>query len=433
MSKRTVVLGGHVLTMDERLGDLSRGDVVIEDGLIVSVCPEADISPDDVIVDASGCVVIPGFVDCHRHVWQTFLRGVVPNCTLPTYVRDVLGTISPHVTPADGYVGTLLGALECLNAGITTVLDWSHGLRTPEDSDARVSGLIESGIRAYFAPMATNDFKRLRTGQFSGNDGLVRLAAGLTGPGMAPDETVTADWALARELDLLISIHAGARFEGFEGHEADGLARLGLLDSDVHFAHGNQFTDDELTLVADAGANIAMSPYAEMTAGLGPVRPARFVRHGIRPGLSADATAMAPGDMFSQMRTAFAVARAEQLPADSTRPYDPDFQIRDVLEFATIAGARSIGLGDVCGSLTVGKQADIVLVRGDDVNTAPVVDPVATVVLSADTSNVDTVIIAGKVVKCRGALVDVDLAGVVLDAAEARDRVLRASNWPVTS
>ena len=446
MTERTVIHGGHILTMDQQFGDLPRGDIVVADGVIESVSERSDVT-DARRIDASGCIVLPGFVDTHRHMWQTFLRGAVPNCTLPTYMRDMLGRVAPHVTPEDGYVGTLLGALECLNAGITTVLDWSHALATAEDADARILGLLETHIRALFAPNAPaaaewyswdkprnhpEDIRRLRSETFAANDGLVRLAAGLRSPGQVPDVVVRADWAMARELDLLISIHAGTRMVGKEAHEVDALARLGLLGSDVHFAHGNQFSDTELDLLAEAGAHLAMSPYAEMIAGLGPVRPARLVAHGVAPGLSADATAMAPGDMFSQMRTAFACARVEQLPADPTAPYEPSFEIRKVLEFATIDGARSIGLDRVCGSLTVGKSADIILVRADGVNTAPLVDPVATVVMSADTSNVDTVMVAGKIVKLGGALVDVDLKALVGRAEEARDRVLHAAKWQGT-
>lgn len=447
MSARTVVRGGRVLTMDEHLGDFDRADVVIEDGLITAVTPAADVREDDVVIDAKGCIVIPGFVDGHRHLWQTFLRGALPNCTLPTYMRDLLGALSPHVEPEDGYVGTLLGALECLNAGITTVLDWSHALSTPEDSDARISALLDSGIRAYFAPNTPasaewyswqepknhpDDIRRLRAGVLSADDGLVRLAAGLRSPGQVPDSVVTADWGLARGLGLLISIHAGTRRPGATSYEADALARLGLLGDDVHFAHGNEFSDTELKYIADAGATLTLSPCAELTAGLGSVRPARLVAHGIRPGLSADATAMAPGDMFSQMRAAFAAGRSEQLPADPAQPYQPTFEARDVLDFATLSGARAVGLGDVCGSLSIGKDADIVLIRGDAVNTAPVIDPVGTVVVSADTSNVDTVLVAGKVVKHRGALVGTDIPALVARAEQARDRVLRAAKWQET-
>jgi len=444
VTDRTIIRGGYILTMDDEHGDFGCGDILIDDGLIVSISDDADAS-DAKVIDASGCIVTPGFVDTHRHLWQTFLRGAVPNCTLPTYMRDILGKAGSQVTPEDGYIGTLLGAVECLNAGITTVLDWSHALATSEDSDARVAALLESGIRAFYAPNTPaspewyswdvprthpEDIRRLRNEQFSSNDGLVRLAAGLRSPGQVPDSVVQADWALARELELLISIHAGTRGARGGMHEVDALERLGLLGSDVHFAHGNEFSDKELELVAEASAGIAMSPYAEMSTGLGTVRPARLLSHGIKAGLSADGTSMAPGDMFSEMQIAFLCGRAEQLPADPTELYEPTFAIRDVLALATMSGARSIGLGDVCGSLTVGKSADIVLTRADAVNTAPVSDPVATVVMSANTANVDTVLVGGKLVKHQGQLVDVDVRSLVSRARQSRDRVLGAANLP---
>ena len=445
MAERLVIRGGFVISMDPAVGDLPQGTVVIEDGAITHVGGDLEVPEADVI-DASNCVVVPGFVDGHRHLWQTFLRGMLPNCTLPTYMRDMLGRVAPHVGPEEGRIGTLLGALECLNAGITTVLDWSHALATPEDSDARISALLSSGIRGYYAPNGPadsqwyswtepkphpEDIKRLRSQYFSSNDGLVRLAAGLRSPGQVPDTVITADWQTARELDLLISIHAGTRRVGGESHEVDALNGLGLLGADVHFAHGNQFSDAELDLVTQVGAGVAVSPYAELVGGHGPLELCRLRDHGVRPALSADATAMAPGDMFSQMRAAFTSARAEQLPLDPTAAYEPTVEARDVLELATILGAQAIGLGDVCGSLSVGKAGDVVVIRGDAVNTAPIIDPVATVVLSADTANVDTVIVNGQVLKRHGQLTSADIPAVVAQAAQARDRVLQAAGWPI--
>jgi len=447
MSERLVVRGGFVISMDADVGDIQGGSVVVENGVVTHVGPDVDVS-DAEVIDATNCVVIPGFVDGHRHLWQTFLRGMLPNCTLPTYMRDMLGRVAPHIGPEEGHVGTLLGALECLNAGITTVFDWSHALRTPEDSDARVAALLASGIRGYYAPNGPaaaewyswtapqphpDDIRRLRSQYFSSDHGRVRLAAGLRSPGQVPDSVITADWQTARELDLLIQIHAGTRRVGGESHEVDALHALGLLGADVCFAHGNQFSDSELDMITEVGAGVAVSPYAELVGGHGPLELCRLRAHGVLPALSADATAMAPGDMFSQLRTAFTSARAEQLPLDATAPYEPTVEARDVLELATISGARAIGLGDVCGSVSVGKAGDLVVIRGDAVNTAPMVDPVATVVLSADTSNVDTVIVGGRVVKRHGVLTGADIGAVVEQSAQARDRVLRAADWHFAS
>lgn len=438
MSERLVVRGGCVISMDPVVGDVPDADVLIEDGIIVAVGPRLD-GVDAEVIDATGCIVVPGFVDAHRHLWQTFLRGMLPDATLTTYMSDLLYPVGSLVRPQDGYVGTLLGAWECLNAGITTVYDWSHALNGPADSDARIAGLREAGIRGYFAPNTPTsgeyyswdqprahpeDIRRLRAEQFSDDHGLLRLGAALRSPGQVPESVLVQDWAMARELGLMISIHAGARHVGGLAHEVRVLHRLGLLGPDLNLAHGNEFTDDELDLVREHGASIAMSPYAELAGGHGSMHAARFLDHGIAPALSADAVAVAPGDMFSEMRTAFATARAEQQPDDPTAPYEPTVHARDVLAFATINGARAIGLGDVCGSLTVGKAADLVLVRGDAINTAPVLDPVATVVVSADTSNVDTVLVGGRVVKRGGKLTNGAVGATIEESARIRDRIL---------
>lgn len=438
MGQRIVVRGGWVLTMDPALGDQPGADVLVDDGVIVAIAPGLDASGATVI-DARDCVVVPGFVDAHRHLWQTFLRGMLPDCTLTSYMRDVLGRAAPLIRPDDGYTGTLLGALECLNAGITTVYDWSHALAGPEDSDARIAALQESGIRGYFAPNTPpsaewyswdqprthpEDIRRLRVQYFADDHGRLRLGAALRSPGQVPDHIIAADWAMARELGLMISIHAGARHEGSASRDVETLHRLGLLGPDVNLAHGNEFTDQDLAKVRDSGSTIAMSPYAELVGGHGLSATARFVAHGISPALSADAVVMAPGDMFSEMRVAYAGARAEQQPTDPTAPYRPTITARDVLAMATINGARAIGLDDVCGTLTVGKAADLVVIRGDQVGTAPVVDPVATVVTSADTSNVDTVLVDGQVVKRNGRLTTAALEPTIRAATRIRERIV---------
>lgn len=442
-TERILISGGTVLTMDDGIGILPKADILVENGRIAAVASELG-AEDAEVIDASGCIVTPGFVDGHRHMWQTFLRGALPNCTLSTYMRDVFWVLAPHVRPEHGEAGTLLGALECLNAGITTVFDWSHALPGQQDADARLDGLLASGIRGFFAPSTPagaewyswekplahpEHIRRIRAERLGSDSGRIRLGAALRSPGQVPDAVIEKDWATARELGVPISIHAGVRLPDTNPHEVSALHRLGLLASDVHFAHGCEFTDEEVALLADAGAGVTLSPNAELTAGLGHVRPARFVAAGIPTGLSSDATAMAPGDMFSLMRAAFAAARNEQLPLDPNAEYLPTFEAIDALRLATIDGARAIGLGDVCGSLTPGKAADIVLVRSDAVNTAPVVDPVATVVLSADTSNVDTVLVEGEIVKRGGTLARADLAHVISVAEQARDEVLGAADW----
>src|ERR1700690_62987 len=150
MSDRVVLRGGYVLSMDERVGELTTGDVLIEDGVIAAVQAQVDVE-DAEVVDVSGHVVMPGFVDTHRHTWQTPFRGVCADWTLEDYFRGIRMSISPNCSPGDVYAGNYVGALEALEAGVTTILDFSHCNNTPDHADEAIRGLANAGIRATFA------------------------------------------------------------------------------------------------------------------------------------------------------------------------------------------------------------------------------------------------------------------------------------------
>ncbi len=222
MTTRTVLRSGHVISMDPDIGDLPQGDVLVEDGRIAAVRPE--ISADAEVLDMTGRIVIPGFVDTHRHTWEAPIRGVAPDATLDDYFVDILDSFAPLYTPEDVYAGNLAGALECLNAGITTLVDWSHINNTPEHPDAAIQGLAESGIRAQYAYGSANtslaeywfestiaipadDVRRIRGKYFASDDGLLTMGLATRGPGFCVNEVVAAEWALARELGIPITVH----------------------------------------------------------------------------------------------------------------------------------------------------------------------------------------------------------------------------------
>jgi 5-methylthioadenosine/S-adenosylhomocysteine deaminase len=440
MATRVLIRNGFVVSMDAAVGDRPGTDVLVEDGRVVAI--ERDLSAADAdVVDATGCLVLPGFVDTHRHMWETALRGSMPSCTLDEYLATVIGAFGPAYQPDDIYVGNRLGALEALNAGITTIVDWSHCNNTPDHADEAIRALRETGIRAQYAhgtPAGAewwfdsalphpDDARRVREKHFSGSDDLLTYALAVRGPGVSRPEVVAHDWALARELDARITVHVGMRISGVHATPVLDLHHAGLLGPDTTYVHATTCTDEELTLIADSGGSASIAPYVELIMGHGKPPIEALHRRGVAPSLSVDVATSVPGDMFTQMRTALAWARIQDFGDDADTPFAPTLTHEDVLRFATVAGAESCGLGDRIGRIAPGMAADLVVLRADTVNTMPVVDPRATVVVSADTSNVDTVLVGGEIRKRDGALVGVDLSTLREQVERSRDRILTAS------
>jgi 5-methylthioadenosine/S-adenosylhomocysteine deaminase len=437
MADRTLIRGGYVLTMDPEVGDVPGGDVLIEDGKIEAVGRALDVA-DAEMIDAADRIVLPGFVDTHRHTWQTPVRGVLPSCTLDEYFTHMLGNIGTNYRAEDVYAANYVGALEAINAGITTLLDWSHVSNTPEHSDEAIHGLVDAGIRAVYAhgvPVGgewwsysslehPEDIRRLRDRYFSTEDQLLTLALAARAPGNTAPEVAKHDWELAREIGARISVHVGMRLTGVHVHHVLMLDELGLMGADTTYIHCTDSTDEELDLIAQSGGSASVAPFVEMLMGHGYPPTGKLLARGVRPTLSVDVVSSVPGEMFTQMRTALVAERICACTPTPDEPFAPTLGHRDVLEFATIDGARACGLDHKTGSLTPGKEADVVLLRTDMVNVAPMIDPAGLVVICADTSNVDTVFVAGKVVKRDGQLVGVDLDRGFGLVEESRDYLL---------
>lgn len=436
MSQRLLISNGYVVPVDPQVGN-RRADVLVENGKITAIgtgLPTGDAE----VIDATGTVVIPGFVDTHRHTWQTAVRGLLPSCTLDEYIGVMIAKLGGIYRAEDVYVGNLIGSLEALNAGITTLVDWSHCNNTPEHADAAIRGLTEAGIRSMYAhgtPARLDyladaskphpeDARRVREQYFSSSDGLLTFALALRGPGFGPAEVYEKDWQLARELDARITVHAGMRVTGLRTEPINDLQRSGLLGPDTTYVHVNELSEDEFKLVADSGGTVSIAPYVEMIMGHGHPPTSRSLAAGLAPALSVDVVSTVPGDMFTQMRTTLAQDRIQSFGDDPDVPFQATLTAEDVLQFATRNGAAACGLDHRTGTLTVGKDADIVLIRADSINTMPLVDPVSTVVTSADTSNVDTVIVGGEIRKRDGKLVGVDMARLRTLAENSRDWVI---------
>jgi cytosine/adenosine deaminase-related metal-dependent hydrolase len=443
MAKRTLIKGGTVITVDPKLGDLPEADVLIEDGEIVAVA--ANLAVDDAeTIDASERIVMPGFVDTHRHTWQALFRNIASDWTLAHYFTGMHGTMSGLYRPEDTYAGNLIGILEALDSGITTLLDWSHNLNTPEHSDAAIDALEQSGGRAIFGhgagfahwapvsalPHPVDDVTRLRETRFASDDQLVTMCLAPRGNQFATLDVTEQDWRLADDLGLRISCHAGDGEWG-KNRPIAALAERGLLGPTMTFVHCNSLADDELKMMADAGCTASISPDIELQMGHGWPATGRLLGAGIRPSLSIDVCCSNGGHMFGTIRATIGTQRgfdhhhAREHGAELT---ELKLTCRDVLEFATIEGARACGLDHKVGSITPGKRADIVLIRTDTAGMTPLNNPVGALIYDAHPGLVDTVLVDGNTVKKDGQLVSTDLASARRLAVESRDDILRRAD-----
>jgi cytosine/adenosine deaminase-related metal-dependent hydrolase len=421
---KTLLRGGMVVSLDSAVGDLPQGDVLIVDGRIAAVAAKID-AVDAEVVDAAGKIVMPGFVDTHRHSWQTAFRGFGADWTFDQYRVAMHGTLRPHYQPEDVYLGTLLGRIEALSSGVTTMLDWFHCSDRPENADAAIAALREAPGRSVFCycagtpdePDIAPEIRRVRS-QLP-DDG---MALGLRGPQVTTMDTAAADVALARELGLRVSVHMHGTAGWPSGPRpiADMRGR-GLLDDRTTFVHGNGISDDQLAMMADAGCSVSISPDVELKMGFGWPETGRLLAAGIRPSLSIDDCPSAGGDMFGAMRTAFAVQRG----------LDGGLVARDLVEFATVDGARTCGLEARTGSITVGKDADLILLDAEDPSVFPVNNAVATIVAGGHPGLVDSVFVAGKAVKRDGRLLGVDLPTLRARVLGSRDRIAVAAGIAV--
>lgn len=361
MARQVLLRGGCVLTMDPRIGDFDRADLLIDGSMIAEVAPHID-APGAEIVEADAMIVIPGLVNTHHHMWQGALRNVAIDYTIGEYFAKFMNAMAPRFTPADVYAGDLMSALEGLNAGVTTFLDWCHVPNSPEHADEAVRALKDSGARAVFAygpPLGQGvrewfyqsrlthpeDVRRMRGQYFASNDQLVTFALALRGPDFTLPEVNLHDFALARELAAPITMHIGA-----QGGAPDGvlkLKRANLLGGDINHVHVTISSDEEMRMIADSGGTVSVTPIAEMMMGVGAPVTGRLLAAGVRPGLGIDTLTGSSGDMFGQMRAALAMERMTEAAAIWARGEQysrVQLTARQVLELATLEGARTLWL-----------------------------------------------------------------------------------------
>ncbi|MBL8384368.1 MAG: amidohydrolase family protein [Burkholderiales bacterium] len=445
MTSRVLIRGATIVSMDEAVGTL-RGDLLVEGSRIAAIGPRLDGVAAET-VDAAGCIVIPGLVNAHMHTWQTGLRGVASNWTLLEYFKHVHAGLATVFRPEDIGIATLVGALNQINCGTTTLVDWCHNNPTPAHTDAAIAALAASGIRAAFfhgspkpdpkpgerpfweVPHPRGEVQRLLRERLPANDGLVTLGLAILGPHYSTLEVALADFALAKEFGLVASMHQG----GGPARTPDGWERLdaaGLLGPHVNIVHGNNLTDAQLRRFVELGMSFSITPENEMAQGHGHPITGRLRALGSAPSLGVDLESVLSGDMFTVARMALAMQRtldnADHRAAHGTIPETSSVPVREALGWITTRGARMLGMADRIGSLAPGKQADLVLLDARLPNMQPVHDPVAAVVMQASLANVDSVMIAGRWQKRHGRLRYGELGQRLADLSASADRILTA-------
>ncbi|RXF75294.1 amidohydrolase family protein [Hansschlegelia zhihuaiae] len=421
--------GGIVLSMDPKVGNFEKGDVLIRNGKIKAVGPKIDAHALE--IDARGMIVMPGFIDTHHHQYETALRSILADGLLSStedmpvsYISLIQGVYTPLYTPDDAYMSVLVASLSQLNNGTTTTVDTSQVNNSPEHTDAMVKALRDSGRRALFAysggvgPDAKfpQDIVRVKEQYFSSKDQLLTL-----GLGTGTDQTL---WALARSIDVPIISHIVGPFGSEPGLMA--AYKAGAMGPDNEYIHCTELSDDMWKAIADTGGKVSIGPAIEMQ-----------MRHGMPPflkalslkvplSLSVDVECNMTADMFTIMRSAFTLQRAlvNQKRLNGQTRTQPLLTCNDTIKLATLGGADCAHLADKVGSLTPGKEADVILLNANLINVFPLNNAPGAVVTLMDTSNVDTVFVAGKLKKWRGRLVDVDIGALRRRIDASRDSLL---------
>ncbi|WP_244846170.1 amidohydrolase family protein [Mesorhizobium sp. L-8-3] len=437
--RKLLIRGGHVLSMDPEVGDFAGGDVLVSGKRIEAVGTGLEAG-DAVVVDATDMIVIPGFVDTHHHQFETALRGFLADCilindgqphSLYNYYEHMLQKFSVVYRPQDVYINELFGSLSQIDAGVTTVMDVSQIHHSPEHSDAAVEALRDAGRRAVFGYFEgwgdrakyPEDARRLREQYFSSDDQLLSMVMG--GEIYIPGHEKA--WAIGRELGLPIALHVVGTF-GMRP-TFDELATSGQFGPDNIFIHMTGMSDLAWKTAADAGSHVSLSVPIEMTMrhGMPPIQKALDL--GMQPSLSTDVECTMTADPFTQMRSAMTLQRAfiNEEALGGRTDCAAMVTSRDVLRFATLEGAKGLKLDRRTGSLTPGKEADIVLLDASAINVAPLNHATGAVVTLMERSNVDTVMVAGRIRKWRGSLVDVDLPKLRAELEASRDHLFEAS------
>jgi cytosine/adenosine deaminase-related metal-dependent hydrolase len=443
MSK-TLITNAYVITMDAERRTLSHGEVLIDGDRIAAV--GHDLPRDDCeVLDARGGIVMPGLVDNHRHMWQTNLRAMLADWSLHEYMRGIRFSISPVLTAQDIGDANYIGALDALNAGVTTVFDYSHSVNSPDHATAAAEGLIESGIRAVYGyglvqapvdhPAFTSvedrikDAHRLRDELLPSQDSLVTMGMALSEVGLIPWSDSVKELEAANQMGVPVSIHNNIFFGCTVSQGVRPMYEAGLLNERQTHVHCTTCTTEDFKMLADSGCSIVSTPDTEIGMGMGHPVFAEAKAAGVRSVVGCDIITLNGGDLVGQLRVGLQDARVrinDQYNARNEMPLTLEPRSLDALAWGTINGAEALGMGSKIGSLEPGKQADVIVISADGPNMWPLMEEPGIVIFHSHPQDIETVFIAGKKVKENGRLVGVDYAAARRRAEASRDRILAA-------
>lgn len=448
MSRFTMIRDAWIVSNDDQIGDLRRGSILIRDGAIVEMGPDIDQPEGCEVIEAEGFIATPGFVDTHKHLWQGALRGICGDLTLLGYFETIRQNFIASYRPDDVRIGNYACALELLNSGSTSVLDHSHCIITPDHADAAIGATLDAGIRGVWAygycPVWESDaFKkqedriadayRVKQRYFASDDNLLRMGVAITEQQLLPFEYT--------EMEVRSALDMNVKWTGHT-HCGNGPAPISrgvyklyakdLINSLAILSHCNEFTFNDFVMMNEVGAHFASSPDSEIYMGI--TKPVNFIEAiaaGTPISLGTDTVSCMSADMFANMRLTLNFAR-HQINAPAAAGFQAvlhqKLTVRDVFRMATINGARALGIDHLVGSLAPGKRADILLIDASHPNLAPITDPVSSLVLQGQVSNVDTVLVDGKIRKRHGKLVGVDIAKMNRELGESHAYLFARTN-----
>ena len=449
-----LVTGGDVVTMNPRREVLVGGTVAISGGRVLEVGPTSALRaahPNAEVLDASGCVVTPGFVDAHQHLTgDPLVRSCIPDLLRPGQsIFEWSVPLHGAHTPEDDEIAATLTAVECVRNGTTTVVEAG----TVANPDRVVKALEAVGLRGTIGtwgwdvegvPFSASPAEVLERQR----EVLRRWPAGslvegwvtLVGHSLASDELFAGAAELARQLGVGMTMHMSPTTSDPETYLARTgrrpvahLDSLGVLGRHLLLAHAVWLDDEEVELILEHNVGIAYTPWAYLRLGQGVTRAGRhaeIVERGGRVALGCDScNASDHHDVLKQAALAAGIARDARI--DPTR-----FGAHQAFELATIGGADAIGMADRIGSLEAGKLADLVIHDARSLDWTPRGDPALQLVWGSDGRTVRDVIIGGRMVVRNGACTSVDVEALRTDAAAAQRAILQRTGiqvphpWP---
>lgn len=443
-----LIKGGSLVTVDDTLGNIEGGDIHVRNGEIVAIGTNLE-APGAEVIDASRMIVMPGMIDTHFHIWTSIAR----NMLAPGFEYfGVKGAFVPHMTANDFYASDMLAMAESLNAGVTTLHNYCHHVMSPETVEAEMRAHRDSGMRALFSFGHRDGLEAEKLidldlagrvhdewfGASSPFENLMSFGINSRGPATLSEEIFRTELDWAFERDLTVAMHAGQGRYSYGVVPLRDWGYLGPKTLIVHFVHAKE---EDRVAMAETGAPLSYSVHSEWRLGNGGYQAQQLVQMfnaGVNVSLSFDTNSLAPIDMLESMASAWYMG----IPYNGTdtEGLNP-VNFPDVIKMGTINGAKALGLDAVTGSLSVGKRADIVLIRADDLNMVPYGNVEGMIGRTARAGNVDTVIADGRIMKRGGQLVGLDVEKVKEDAVRsaydlrqrAGDKIAVTSDWALIS